>query len=240
MQAQTETIPEFKWLSGRSLLISFGNVIDPGVGERVSHLANFLQKASENWITEIVPAYCSLSVFFDPMLVAQQCGAHQPMDWIIKKIQDLLTRSGAPDSESSWKGALHDIPVYYDGEDLKEISTLKKLSESSIVEIHSSKEYTVFMIGFLPGFAYLGTVDERIAAPRRERPRTRVAAGSVAIAGLQTGVYPLDSPGGWQIIGRTPLVMFNPESSSPSRLKHGDRVRFFPVSADQFEKLREH
>jgi len=172
--------------------------------------------------------------------VMQWCGESHPLEWVMSRLEKLIRDAGSSQTVLGGRGQLHAIPVCYDGEDLQEISRLKNLDVQAIVEIHTSRVYAVFMIGFLPGFAYLGTVDERIAVPRHTKPRTKVSAGSVGIAGVQTGVYPMDSPGGWQIIGRTPVAMFNPAASTPSLLRHGDSVRFYPISSDQFEELRGH
>ena len=240
MQTENQMIPEIKLLSGQSILIDYGNEIDLDISQKVSHVAHVVGQSKYPWITDMVPAYSSLSIFFNPIQVMNLCGDDQPLEWVKKQIEGLTKDAVIGKSSSVVQGPLHNIPVYYDGEDLKEISTLKNLEVQAIVEIHTSRIYTVFMIGFLPGFAYLGAVDERIAVARRTKPRAQVAAGSVGIAGLQTGVYPLDSPGGWQIIGRTPLAMFRPDSSFPSRLKHGDRVKFYSISLNQFEALREH
>ena len=233
-------MPEIKLLSGRSVLISYGNEIDPRVGQQIYHVARFLGQESENWITEIVPAYCSLSVFFELRQVMQLCGDSHPLEWVKRQLVEIIRDAGNWNSVLGVPGQLHDIPVCYDGEDLQEISHFKNLDVKTIIEIHTSRVYSVFMIGFLPGFGYLGTVDERIAVPRHSKPRTKVSAGSVGIAGLQTGIYPMDSPGGWQIIGRTPLAMFNPDALNPSLLKHGDSVRFYPISPDQFKEIRGH
>jgi inhibitor of KinA len=132
------------------------------------------------------------------------------------------------------------IPVCYGGPfgpDLAAVATFAELAEDEVVRLHVEREYRVFMIGFLPGFPYLGPVDDRIAAPRRDAPRAVVRRGSVALAGRQTGVYPIDSPGGWQIIGRTPLSLFDPSSSTPARLAPGDTVRFVPIDSDEFARL---
>jgi inhibitor of KinA len=133
------------------------------------------------------------------------------------------------------------IPVCYDrslGIDLKEIATKKNITTDKIVELHSDATYRVYMIGFLPGFAYMGKVDEKIATSRKEVPRKNVAAGSVGIANFQTGIYPLNSPGGWNIIGQTPMNIFNKEYNDPCVLQPGDTVKFEPISLEEFEELK--
>lgn len=130
------------------------------------------------------------------------------------------------------------IPVCYDsslGPDLVSLANTHGLSAEEVIQIHTSRLYSVYMLGFLPGFAYMGTVDPRIQTPRRAAPRTQVPAGSVGIAGMQTGIYPLASPGGWQLIGRTPLPVFQPDASSPSLLQPGDHVQFYPITLQAFE-----
>ena len=132
------------------------------------------------------------------------------------------------------------IPVYYNGEDLEYVANLHQLTVEAVIKIHTTVTYRVFMTGFLPGFAYMGTVDEKIITPRKEKPRLHVAAGSVGIAGAQTGIYPIDSPGGWQLIGKTPLQIFNKEKINPCLLKAGDKIQFVAVDKNEFEKLNEY
>ena len=132
------------------------------------------------------------------------------------------------------------IPVYYNGEDLEYVANLHQLTVEAVIKIHTTVTYRVFMTGFLPGFAYMGTVDEKIITPRKEKPRLHVAAGSVGIAGAQTGIYPIDSPGGWQLIGKTPLQIFNKEKINPCLLKAGDKIQFVAIDKNEFEKLNEY
>jgi KipI family sensor histidine kinase inhibitor len=171
-------------------------------------------------VRDVVPTFRSVAVSFDPLLtdVAAVAAA-------------LLETAGtnAPDD-----GFVHEVPVAYgglDGPDLEDVASFGHCSPQEVIERHVSRPYRVFMLGFLPGFAYMGAVDERIASPRRPTPRVRVPAGSVGIAGRQTGIYPLDSPGGWQIIGRTTLRPFAPNRTPPSLFVPGDEVRFVPVPA---------
>lgn len=138
------------------------------------------------------------------------------------------------------KNRLIKIPVFYYGPDLEYISKIKNIPVEEIIRIHANTEYRVFMIGFLPGFAYMGTVDERIAAPRKEKPALHVKPGSVGIAGMQTGIYPIASPGGWQLIGTTPLKIFNKEKTNPCLFAAGDRVQFFPINKNEFDQLNEY
>ncbi|HLZ17054.1 MAG TPA: 5-oxoprolinase subunit PxpB, partial [Cyclobacteriaceae bacterium] len=133
-----------------------------------------------------------------------------------------------------------EIPVWYEGEDLEFVSDRHGLTRSDVIAIHTSKTYRVFMIGFLPGFPYLGIVDERIATPRKSSPRTRVPPGSVGIAGFQTGIYPQASPGGWQLIGKTPIKIFDAGRTSPCLFAPGDPVRFYSIDQNEFERRNEY
>jgi len=175
-----------------------------------------------------VPAYSSLAVIYDPTLI--DFGG-------VKRAVE-----GVEASAESFEGELVEIPVVYGGEygpDLEFVAKHSGLSVDEVIEIHSKPVYRVYFLGFLPGFAYLGGMDERIAAPRLERPRLKVPSGSVGIAGKQTGIYPIESPGGWRLIGRTPLRLFNPEKEPPTLLQPGDRVKFVPVDEYEFRELYE-
>jgi inhibitor of KinA len=135
------------------------------------------------------------------------------------------------------------VPVCYDdafGPDLAAVATAHGLPVPEVIDLHTSRPYYVYLIGFLPGFAYMGSVDERIATPRRSSPRTMVAAGSVGIAGEQTGIYPFDSPGGWQLLGRTPLRLFDASRSEPALLQPGDEVQFYPIDIAEYNTLQQH
>jgi inhibitor of KinA len=132
------------------------------------------------------------------------------------------------------------IPVFYNGEDLRGLAELHDLAVEEVIDLHCNKTYRVFMIGFLPGFAYMGKLDKRIATPRHASPRTQVPAGSVAIAGFQTGIYPLSSPGGWQLIGQTPKMIFDTRKEQPCLLQAGDMVQFISISQTEFEQLNEY
>jgi len=153
----------------------------------------------------------------------------------------IQTEASISDQEelSNWR--MIQVPVCYDlslGLDLKELAALHHLSIETFIEIHTQKTYRVYMIGFLPGFAYMGTVDKKIVSPRRASPRTQVPAGSVGIAGAQTGIYPFTSPGGWQIIGQTPIPLFDTHKTAPSYFEPGDEVRFQPISVEEFHHLK--
>lgn len=178
-------------------------------------------------MVEYTPAFASVTVFYDPLRLGYE-------DAVRQMERGVLERTPLAPGE----GRRVEIPVCYGGEhgpDLEFVAAHNGLSPEDVVRIHSGEEYLVYMIGFAPGFPYLGGMSERIAAPRRSTPRLHVPAGSVGIAGAQTGVYPLETPGGWQIIGRTPERLFRPEATPPSLLQSGDRVMFMPVTPDEFD-----
>jgi KipI family sensor histidine kinase inhibitor len=214
--------PRFRPVGESAALVQFGNAIDAGINARVHRLADLLARADWQGFGEAVPAYASLLVHYDPLLWAYSD--------VVARIESCLPR--LPLAEVSTTARLVEIPVIYggdDGPDLEAVARAHDLTPRAVIQLHSQAEYGVYMIGFTPGFPYLGGLDERIATPRRESPRTLVPAGSVGIAGQQTGIYPLASPGGWQIIGRTALDLFDPARVPPSLLAPGDRVRFVPV-----------
>ncbi|MER3460654.1 MAG: urea amidolyase, partial [candidate division GAL15 bacterium] len=206
----------------RAVLVRLGNQVNPGLLARVLHLDRWARKM--RGVVETVPAYASLLVVFDPEVVAPgELSAH--------------LRQVPSHSEAVPQGRVHEVPVVYGGEfglDLPEVARWAGLSEQEVVELHAGTEYLVYMLGFSPGFAYMGTVPERIAAPRLPQPRLVVPAGSVALAGRQTGIYPSSTAGGWRILGRTPLRVFDPLQDPPARFEVGDRVRFVPVPRAQW------
>lgn len=209
----------------RAVALELGNVIDRALNQRVLALARAL--AGAPGIVEVVPTYRSLLVEFDPAVVT-------PAEIVG------LARAGAERSDRAPTTRRVTLPTAYGGEfgpDLSHVAAVHGLSEDEVVRIHSGRDYPVYMIGFSPGFPYLGGLDDRIATPRLERPRTRVPAGSVGIADRQTGVYPQETPGGWQIIGRTPVPLFAPAAPDPVLLRAGDLLLFRPVSADEYAAI---
>jgi len=215
-----------KPLGDSALLISFGEVIDEETNDRVHALAGAIEKAGFEWLVEVVPSYSSLAVIYDAKLIDFE-GVRQA----IERIEF---------SAEKFEGRLVEIPVLYGGKygpDLEFVAEYNGLTPEEVIEIHSRPIYRVYFLGFLPGFAYLGRMDERIATPRLEKPRLKVPAGSVGIAGKQTGWYAIESPGGWRIIGRTPLRLFNPSKEQSTLVQPGDRVKFVPIGEDEFEEL---
>ena len=213
-------------LNETAALVSFGNIIDVDVNKKVIALHHKLCQESFDGFIESVPAYSSLAIFY----------RNNSFDFV----KDFLVTLIKSQASSESHGSMVELPVLYDGDDLDSVAQLHHLSREKVIEIHTSKSYRVFMLGFLPGFPYMGTVDQRIATARKNSPRTIVPAGSVGIAGMQTGIYPQASPGGWQLIGRTPLKIFDVNKEPTCLLSPGGSVKFYSISKTEFEKLNEY
>lgn len=228
--------------SESAITLVLGNDISVGTHLRVMALADAIQKSAFPGLLEVVPAYAALTVHFDPFCI-RQClplSAGIPSAFVVRTLTEIerqtshLLDLGDPAFlEKKWalETPVLEIPVHYGGEagpDLPELADRLQLAASDIVRLHASSSYCVYMIGFLPGFPYLGPLPDALAVPRRATPRLKVPAGSVAIAGRQTGIYPQASPGGWHVIGHTDVCLFDPLAPSPSLLKPGMRVRFVP------------
>ena len=212
-------------LGDSALTIDFGGDVAPETNSHVLGARTALDAAGLRGVIETVPAFTSLTVFFDP-------------DVITGDMLTNLLRSFEGDMPvGSGSARTVEIPVLYDGPDLAALAGDTGMPESRIVDIHTAAPYRVYMLGFLPGFAYLGDVPETLRVPRLREPRKRVPAGSVAIADQFTAVYPLESPGGWRLIGRTPLTMFDHRADPPNVLAAGDRVTFRAIDANEFERL---
>ena len=182
---------------------------------------------------EAVPAYASLAVFYDAIFIkSNQPNITSAFEFVKKYVIEL--EEVINEATFNTRNKIIPIPVYYNGEDLEHVAAVHQLTVEEVIKIHTSVNYRVFMTGFLPGFAYMGEVDEKIVMPRKQQPRTNVPVGSVGIAGLQTGIYPLDSPGGWQIMGRTPLKLFDKENNKPVLLQPGDEIEFYSITEDEF------
>lgn len=208
--------------------VEFGDSIDPAINARVRRLFSVLKSKNQPGILDLNPTYRSLFIQYDPWV----CSFERLLQTV-----DECVESGAEPVEAT--GEVKEIPVCYGeqfGPDIGEVAALHNLSAENVVLLHTAPVYQVYMIGFTPGFPYLGGLDERLQTPRRSEPRKKIPAGSVGIADRQTGVYPIDSPGGWRIIGRTPLRLFDPAREMPFFLKAGDFVRFVAISGDDFEK----
>jgi KipI family sensor histidine kinase inhibitor len=201
--------------------VTLGDRVDGAIHRQVIGLAGRIADAGVPGVIEIVPAYAAVTVFFDP--------GWADADALRETLAALAAQpTGRPAVQPSSR--LVTIPVRYDGPDLADVSTETGLPRDDVIRRHSAPEYRVYLLGFAPGFAYLGDLDPTLVLPRRGTPRTRVPAGSVAIAGAQTAVYPLATPGGWHLIGSTSLRMFDPAREPAALLAAGDRVRFEPLS----------
>jgi len=223
-------------LGDAALTLDFGNRIDEKLNDKIIILFESLHQHPIPGMTEAVPAYSSITLYYDTAQIHKWIqGSASPGEWMRNELEK---RCQEQLPEKSATSALMKIPVCYDtefGYDLAEVATAKNISKEEVIFLHTSKIYRVYMLGFLPGFPYMGETDEKIMIPRRVKPRQKVEAGSVGIAGRQTGVYPLASPGGWQILGRTPLKLFNASNKEPTLLNAGDSVQFYPISKDEFE-----
>lgn len=207
------------------LLVEFDQRIDPVVNDRSIQLASRLATRIGAVVRDVVPAYCSVGIHFDPLLTDLAA-----LERVIGEEARALEHA-----EPREPSQIIDIPVRYGGEygpDLDSVATWAGVTPDEVIARHSARTYRVYMLGFVPGFSYMGRVDHSIAAPRHRVPRERVPAGSVGIAGEQTGVYPISTPGGWQLIGRTDVAMFDAARTPPSLLNPGDFVRFVPVGHD--------
>jgi len=217
-------------LAGDSAIVAeYGDAIDTTINARVRSLQRALEAVAHAGIVETVPTYRSLMVHYDPMALSHESAAA-----LIAATAERL-----PD-EAREAARTIEIPVLYGGgagPDLEDVAALAGLDAQAVVDLHAGGEYVVFMLGFMPGFPYLGGLPARIATPRLASPRTLVPAGSVGIAGSQTGIYPTASPGGWRLIGRTPVRLFDPRLPHPALLEAGDRLRFLPVSEPQYEAI---
>jgi len=219
-------------MGDQALLVLFGERIDAELNDQVHQLAALIRGAGLPGVTDLVPAYASLAVHYEPGPWAERGQPFAVLGAELNRLWAGAARAPAPAPRRVR------IPVCYGGAfgpDLAEVARHCRLSEAELVARHSGAEYRVYMLGFAPGFAYLGGLDPALAAPRRPTPRLKVPPGSVGIAGPQTGIYPLETPGGWQIIGRSPLRLFDPGQAAPCLLNPGDRLEFFPIAPDAFQ-----
>lgn len=221
-------------LGDTALVVDFGNRIEEDLNRQVIQYCAQLKSAAIPGTIEIVPAYSSITLYYDPVAIIKSVPAGTTIQsWVKEKLTAALERE--------WETTAREerqirIPVCYEegfAPDLALLAARKNISPEEVINIHSSHTYRVYMLGFLPGFTYMGKVDEAIAIPRKPQP-VPVQAGSVGIAGRQTGIYPLASPGGWYIIGRTPVKLFDGSRENPVLLEPGDSVVFFSISKDEF------
>jgi len=223
--------PRFLAGGDKAFFIEFGNAITPELSRRVRHFLLAIQNARIPGVIETVPAYRSLLIYYDPLETS------------LVELRDRLEtlEQSAGDSEFP-RPTVTEIPTAYGndyGPDLEFVAKHNGLSAEEVISIHTSNVYPIYMLGFIPGFAYLGGMSSRIATPRLATPRSRIPNGSVGIAGSQTGIYPAESPGGWQLIGRTPLELFHPHREPPALLQTGNQVTFVRITPEEFTRIKE-
>ena len=215
-------------LDDNALTVEFGNKISGRLNTHVVNLARLFDRSSFPGIIEIVPAYASLTIFYNVSIVEKNFTQFPTAFAAVKSFTEKAL--GNLEIVAETNARLNEIPICFDAQyalDLESIAASNNLSPENFIEIFLARTYRVYMLGFLPGFAYMGEVDERLVVPRKEIPRLKVPKGSVGIAGKQTGIYSLESPGGWQIIGRTNIELFTPNKEKPTYLQAGDAVKFF-------------
>ena len=223
--------PTISPVGDRAISIDFGQVIDPTINRHIRQTIERIKELQLEGIIELVPTYCALLVEYDAMLYSYS---------EICKIIEPTLEEGMTNTTNELVTVV-EVPTVYGGEfgpDLSFVASHNHLSEDEVISIHSGTDYLVYMLGFIPGFTYLGGMDSRIATPRLSSPRTLIPAGSVGIAGEQTGTYPSDSPGGWQIIGRTPVTMYDMSKAQAALLKAGDYVRYVPIDESEFHRIK--
>lgn len=211
-----------------ALLLQVPARIDPDTSGQVVALARAIRKRCAGAVRDVVVGYCSLTVYFDPLKV--------DATWLEA---ELFALAATPPARASADGALLDVPVCYGGEygpDLGDVASFASCSPEEVIALHTGVMYRVYVVGFVPGFPYMASVDPRLAIPRRSSPRTRVPAGSVAVAAGQTGIYPIETPGGWHVIGRTRVKPYDPLRAQPFLFQPGDQVRFYPIDRSEFEQ----
>ena len=229
----------FFQISENAISLEFGDNIKEETLGRISRLNECIKQNPFAGLLSTTPAYTTLTLYFNPVKLMNDSGlkGSTTLDKISGYIKSIPVETKI---DQQTDNQIIQIPVCYDpafGFDLQELSSFYQLKKEEIIEIHSSVVYTVYMSGFVPGFPYLGGLSEKLTAPRRQNPRAAIPAGSVGIAGQQTGIYPLETPGGWQIIGRTPLKLFDVNRQQPSLLKAGDKLKFEQFSLREFEQI---
>lgn len=220
----------------RAITISFGEIIQKNIHLQVKNLSIYLEANPFPGMLEVTPSYTTVTIFYDPTKITRSTSKDNVYKVVENKLKSILSTLPSTYEE---KANIVTIPVCYGGDhgpDLQYVASYHNLTEQEVIDIHSKQEYLVYMIGFAPGFPYLGGMSKKIATPRKETPRVHISEGSIGIGGEQTGIYPIKSPGGWQLIGRTPVTLFNPKAEEPTLLRAGDIIRFEPITTEQYDK----
>ena len=221
---------KFLFSGDSALVIEFGNEISVDINKKIRKMMDNIKKENIDGIIELVPTYCSLLVNYDVLKIDYKS--------LVEKLKTLLNDDNETGEDE--EVTLIEIPTLYNdecGPDLAYVAEYNKLSKEEVIKIHTGTDYLVYMLGFMPGFTYLGGMSEKIATPRLESPRLQIYPGTVGIAGKQTGMYPSMSPGGWRIIGRTPLKLYNPDSETPVYISSGDYIRYISISEEEYNDI---
>ncbi|MDF2677618.1 MAG: kipI [Bacillota bacterium] len=210
----------------KALLMEFGNEISKDINAKIRNIIKFLEEENLDGIEELLPTYRSIMIMYDPLKIQY--------DELIKTLDDLSNKTAEGEKETI---KIVEIPTLYGGEygpDINFVAEQNNISTDEVIKIHTGTDYLVYMLGFTPGFTYLGGMSEKIATPRLSSPRKKIPSGSVGIAGSQTGMYPSETPGGWQLIGRTPLKLYDPSKEPPVMLNAGDYVRYVSITEEEY------
>ena len=219
----------FRTAGDCGLLVEYGDIIDPDVNNKVRSMTMVMEQSSPEGVTEVIPTYRSLLIVYDPS-ITHPAELQKTLKTLEARLDDI--KIPPPDTV--------EIPVCYGGDfgpDIEVVAESNNLTVAEVIKLHCRPEYLIYMVGFTPGFPFLGGLSEKLYTPRLETPRTFVPEGSVGIANNQTGIYPVASPGGWQLIGRTPVKLFAPGRRNPFLYQAGDRIKFSPISAEAYARI---
>jgi len=222
--------PSIKTVGDSSILIEFRQEISPEVNARITAVVRLIKEQQIEGIVDMIPSFCALLINYDPRIITYA--------QILERMEKLLNLDVETEEIAS---TVYEIPVCYGGEygpDLEFVAENAGLSVAEVIQLHSSADYLIYMLGFMPGFPYLGGLDERIHTPRLENPRLKIPAGSVGIGGAQTGIYPRESPGGWQLLGLTPVQTYDPNREVPILFEAGDYIRFVPIDQVEYQEIQ--
>lgn len=229
-------------LSDSALVVQLDKEINSIIHKNIMNFVKLIEEEPFEGFVEAVPCYNNVTIFYNPISVRRHV-SHVPFKSAFEKVSaSMMEYLDMLDDKMDIKNRLIEIPVVYGeefGPDLEYVARFNNITPEKVIELHTKQDYLVYMIGFAPGFPFLGGIDKRIATPRKEKPRLSIPAGSVGIAGEQTGMYPLETPGGWQVIGKTPIELFTPKTSPPTYLQSGDKIRFIAISKDDYLAYKE-